>query len=77
LYVFIYLNLSNFRKVYILLVFYGCLMTKAVVFKDDEAVELINRARARFITEFTGLRATDEAVVLVALKKYVLGDADE
>ena len=52
-------------------------MTKAVVFKDDEAVELINRARARFITEFTGLRATDEAVVLVALKKYVLGDADE
>lgn len=51
-------------------------MGKTVVMKELEARELMDSARIKFLTDNPGVRATDEAVVVAALKMYC-GGVDE
>lgn len=44
---------------------------KSIALKDEDSQKLLTEARIKFLKEHTGVRATDEKVVLEALKKYV------
>lgn len=54
-----------------------CMKPKHIVLKDERGTTLLEEARLQFLRENSGVRATDEAVVLVALEKYLVGDSVE